>query len=100
MFAQLDPTAAGTWAAVALTIFGATAGSYAAVRVCLATLTAEVRAITKRLDEVAAGDTGVLGELKAKVATNTTNIADIYGRLRTLEAVCAGNHAHQPPVSQ
>ena len=53
MFAQLDPTAAGTWAGVALTIFGATAGSYAAVRVCLATLTAEVRAITKRLDEVA-----------------------------------------------
>ena len=102
LLAQLDQTALATWAGIAITIVGATGGSFLASRNVLATLCAKVESLVAEVAKISSGDTGIMGVMRTKIDQHgneidkhSTEIQELFGRVRTIETEHARNHSGQ-----
>lgn len=92
LLAQIDQAAIASWGLVLVTVFGATTGSFVAVRICLATLGAKVESLVNEVAKISSGDTGIMGIMRTKIDQHGNEIADIFIRLRRVEEEHARNH--------
>lgn len=79
--------------ATVVTVVGAGGASYAAVRVALATLTAQHDALRGWLETVANGERKVDGQMQQQLATHETWLEDFGQRIHRIEVEhAARNH--------
>ena len=97
MLAQIDLTAAGTWATVLITI----AGCYVAVKVAIASMATELKSLRSFVEAIARGDTGLMGEVRQKIDSHVEKLAGLRvevdrlkGKVSRIETEHGMNHPH------
>lgn len=89
ILSQISDTAIIELTGVVLTIAGGAAGSFLAVKIALATLTAQYNSLREWLEGVAKGERKIDGQMQEQITANHVVLTDLAQRVGRIELACA-----------